>query len=178
MKIMKIMKDNQNNFDDDFKNDGEDIIGVCYIIECGCPGSFEIDWCGYQNKPLADFCQSGPNQCQNCNGIWCGSFQDGEQKEEENQEEDNQEENNQKEDNQQSGICYYQECGCPRDFKEPWCSAGSRLQSSWCNLNQEQCELCNGSWCEIEEDINGTDNDKQGDNNDQDEEEKDGCFQF
>merc|ERR1712066_209167 len=47
---------------------------LCALRDCGCDLSSGAGWCDASNMWVAsDWCQSQPGNCQNCNGVWCGS---------------------------------------------------------------------------------------------------------
>ena len=47
---------------------------VCFIQECGCPGSFKQTWCDDENVMVDDiWCSDSEENCKQCDGVMCST---------------------------------------------------------------------------------------------------------
>lgn len=46
-------------------------------------------------------------------------------------------------------ACYMAQCGCPGAFERSWCSESNQITSAFCTKDQQRCESCSGTWCQL-----------------------------
>jgi hypothetical protein len=106
---------------------------MCYLSDCGCPGSFMETWCSKDSALItAGWCNMEEANCEgSCGGTACYPDMTPTAAPVEME-------------------CFISQCGCPDAFAHSWCSeATAKITSEWCAASESNCAgHCSGSYCE------------------------------
>jgi len=50
-------------------------------------------------------------------------------------------------------VCRTTSCGCPGNWRSPWCTESNSAGGAWCALSLENCDACGGVYCNGDDEV-------------------------